>query len=204
MSVVILESTLAKGRQLQIALGDLTEESVDAIVNAANSHLQHGGGVAGAILRKGGMRIQDESNTWVREHGPVSHAQPAYTSAGKLPCFYVIHAVGPVWGEGDEDLKLAAAVSGSLSVASRLGLNSIALPAISTGIFGFPKDRAARIILTAILDYLQSNPESNLKLVRLTLFDHDTVEVFRSAWVEIIKGRADAGSVHPADILEGN
>jgi len=204
MSVVILDSTLAKGRQLQIALGDLTEESVDAIVNAANSHLQHGGGVAGAILRKGGMRIQDESNTWVREHGSVSHAQPAYTSAGKLPCRYVIHAVGPVWGEGDEDLKLAAAVSGSLSVASRLGLNSIALPAISTGIFGFPKDRAARIILTAILDYLQSNPESNLKLVRLTLFDHDTVEVFRSAWVEIIKGRADAGSVHPADILEGN
>ncbi len=172
MSVVILESTLAKGRQLQIAQGDLTEENVDAIVNAANAHLQHGGGVAGAILRKGGTQIQEESNTWVREHGPVSHVQPAYTSAGKLPCRYVIHAVGPVWGEGDEDLKLAAAVSGSLSVASRLGLNSIALPAISTGIFGFPKDRAARIILTAFLDYLQSNPESSLKLVRLTLFDH--------------------------------
>ena len=204
MSVVILESTLAKGRKLQIAQGDLTEESVDAIVNAANSHLQHGGGVAGAILRKGGMRIQEESHTWVSEHGPVSHAQPAYTSAGKLPCCYVIHAVGPVWGEGDEDFKLAAAVSGALSVASRLGLNSIALPAISTGIFGFPKDRAARIILTAILDYLQSNPESSLKLVRLTLFDHDTVEVYRSAWVEIIKGRADAGSVQPSDILEGN
>jgi O-acetyl-ADP-ribose deacetylase (regulator of RNase III) len=204
MSVVILASTLAQGRQLQIAQGDLTEESVDAIVNAANAHLQHGGGVAGAILRKGGPRIQEESNTWVREQGPVSHAQPAYTSAGKLPCRYVIHAVGPVWGEGDEDLKLAAAVSGALSVASRLGLNSIALPAISTGIFGFPKDRAARIILTAILDYLQGNPESSLKLARLTLYDHDTVEVFRSAWVEILKGRADAGSVHPIDILEGN
>jgi len=204
MSVVILDSTLAQGRQLQIAQGDLTEESVDAIVNAANAHLQHGGGVAGAILRKGGMRIQEESNTWVREHGPVSHAQPAYTSAGKLPCRYVIHAVGPVWGEGDEDLKLAAAVSGALSVASRLELNSIALPAISTGIFGFPIDRAACIILTAILDYLQSNPESSLKLARLTLYDHDTVEVFRSAWVEILKGRANAGSDHPLDIFEGN
>src|SRR5512139_167540 len=185
MSVIILETTLTKGRRLEIAQGDLTEEPLDAIVNAANAHLQHGGGVAGAIVRKGGYQIQEESNAWVRKYGPVSHAQPAYTSAGRLPCRYVIHAVGPVWGEGDEDARLAAAVSGSLAVASRLGLRSIALPAISTGIFGFPKDRAARIILASILGYLRGNPESSLTQVRLTLFDQETLEAFRVGWQEI-------------------
>lgn len=193
LSIIIQEATLAKGLRLEIAQGDLTEEALDAIVNAANAHLWHGGGVAGAILRKGGSLIQEESNAWVREHGPVSHAHPAYTSAGKLPCLYVIHAFGPVWGEGDEDAKLAAAVSGSLSVASRLGLHSMALPAISTGIFGFPKERAARIILAAILDYIDGNPETSLKLVRLTLFDQETLEAFCSAWKEIIRGREDGG-----------
>ena len=193
MSIVILETTLNEGRGLEIAQGDLTEESLDAIVNAANSHLQHGGGVAGAIVRKGGYQIQEESNAWVRKYGPVSHAQPAYTNAGKLPCCYVIHAVGPVWGEGDEDAKLAAAVSGSLAVASRLGLGSIALPAISTGIFGFPKERAARIILAAILDYLRDNPESSLNQVRLILFDQATLEAFRIGWKEMVKGIGDQG-----------
>lgn len=193
MSVVILETTLNEGRGLEIAQGDLTEEPLDAIVNAANPHLRHGGGVAGAIVRKGGYVIQEESNTWVRKYGPVSHAQPAYTSAGKLPCRYVIHAVGPVWGEGDEDAKLAAAVSGSLAVASRLGLNSIALPAISTGIFGFPKDRAARIILATILETLRNNPESSLNQVRLTLFDQETLEAFRVGWQEMVEEIGDKG-----------
>lgn len=188
MNVVILEKSLNNGRRLEIAQGDLTEESLDAIVNAANAHLQHGGGVAGAIVRKGGYPIQEESNAWVRKYGPVSHAQPAYTGAGKLPCRYVIHAVGPVWGEGDEDAKLQAAVSGSLTVASRLGLHSIALPAISTGIFGFPKERAARIILVAIRDYLQDNPDSSLNLVRLTLFDQETLDAFRVGWNEMVEG----------------
>lgn len=188
MNVVILEKSLNNGRRLEIAQGDLTEESLDAIVNAANAHLQHGGGVAGAIVRKGGYPIQEESNAWVRKYGPVSHAQPANTGAGKLPCRYVIHAVGPVWGEGDEDAKLQAAVSGSLTVASRLGLHSIALPAISTGIFGFPKERAARIILVAIRDYLQDNPDSSLNLVRLTLFDQETLDAFRVGWNEMVEG----------------
>jgi O-acetyl-ADP-ribose deacetylase (regulator of RNase III) len=191
MSLIIQEATLANGQRLEIAQGDLTEEPLDAIVNAANAHLMHGGGVAGAILRKGGYQIQEESNAWVREHGLVVHAQPAYTSAGKLPCRYVIHAVGPVWGEGDEDVKLSAAVRGSLAVASRLGLNSIALPAISTGIFGFPKERAARISLATILEYIDGHPETSLKLVRLTLFDQETLEVFRKEWMKIFEGKGD-------------
>ena len=191
MSVVILQATMTKRRRLELAQGDLTEEPLDAIVNAANAHLQHGGGVAGAIVRKGGYQIQEESNAWVRKYGPVSHAKPAYTSAGKLPCHYIIHAVGPVWGEGDEDAKLAAAVSGSLVVASQLRLHSIALPAISTGIFGFPRKRAARIILVAILETLRNNPESSLNQMRLTLFDQATLEAFQEEWKEIFKSEVD-------------
>jgi len=178
MNQVIKESRLPGGQVLQIVQGDLTQESVDAIVNAANQTLQHGGGVAGAIVRRGGSQIQIESDAWVRQHGPVNHAEPAYTTAGALPCRYVIHAIGPVWGEGDEDRKLAEAVTGSLRLADRLGLASIALPAISTGIFGFPKERAAVLILSAIRDYFEGQVESGLKQVRLTLFDQEMVHTF--------------------------
>lgn len=182
MSRLWREIPLTSTSKIQLVQGDLTQEAVDAIVNAANDRLQHGGGVAGAIVRAGGPGIQAESEAWVRSHGPVSHAEPAYTRAGELPCRYVIHAVGPVWGEGQEDEKLAAAVAGSLRLADRLELRSIALPAISTGIFGFPKERAARVILNAVRGYFQRNPASGLELVRLTLFDGPTVEAFLKAW----------------------
>ncbi len=164
--------------------GDITAEQVDAIVNAANEHLQHGGGVAGIISRRGGPAIQQESDAWVGMHGPVSHAEPAVTSGGNLSCRYVIHAVGPVWGEGDEDRKLAEAVTGSLRVADRLRLASIALPAISTGIFGFPKGRAAGVIFSAIAHYFTSKPESTVSLVQMILYDQPTVEAFTKIWQE--------------------
>jgi len=186
MNTLLRQTTLPGGQILQLVQGDLTEEAVDAIVNAANAHLQHGGGVAGAISRRGGRQIQAESDAWVRQHGPVRHAEPAYTSGGALPCRYVIHAVGPVWGEGDEDAKLAAAVSGCLRLAEHLKLRSIAMPAISTGIYGFPKQRAARVILAAIRDYF-STPEtgtSTLALARLALFDQATVDALQGAWDE--------------------
>jgi O-acetyl-ADP-ribose deacetylase (regulator of RNase III) len=95
----------------------------------------------------------------------------------------VIHAVGPVWGDGDEDNKLAFAVTGSLVVADELKCSSIALPAISTGIFGFPKDRAAAIIFSAIERYFENNP-SNLKVVKMVLFDQATIDVFLNIWQE--------------------
>lgn len=192
MNQVLDEQRLDSGQVIQIVQGDLTQEVVDAIVNAANAQLQHGGGVAGAISRRGGPQIQAESDAWVRQHGPVAHAEPAYTRAGGLPCRYVIHAVGPVWGAGDEDAKLAVAVGGSLRLAERLELSSIAFPAISTGIFGFPKERAARVILGAILDYFQGNPASRLRQVRLTLYDAPTLEAFRRAWQS--KDLGDKGS----------
>ncbi len=182
MSEILRSHTYPNGAGLEIVQGDLTQEPVDAIVNAANDRLKHGGGIARIIVRRGGRVIQRESDAWVREHGPVSHNRPAYTSAGKLPCRYVIHAVGPVWGSGDEDRKLAQAVSGSLALAGELGLGSIALPAISTGIFGFPKARAAGVFYRAIQSFFAAHPDSGLRQVRLTLYDQPTVDAFLESW----------------------
>jgi O-acetyl-ADP-ribose deacetylase (regulator of RNase III) len=184
MNAPIRETSLPNGGKLQLMQGDLTVQAVDAIVNAANAHLQHGGGVAAAIARAGGSPIQRESNAWVQEHGPVSHAEPAYTSGGHLPCRYVIHAVGPIWGSGEEDTKLAQAVGGSLRCAEQLGLQSIAFPAISTGIFGFPKRHAAGVIYQAINDHFAQAEISSLTLVRITLFDQQTMEAFAAVWEE--------------------
>ena len=177
MNTVLVEKKLPSNQTIQIVQGDITTEEVDAIVNAANERLQHGGGVAWAISKKGGPDIQKESDQWIREHGPVLHSHPAWTSGGHLPAKYVIHAVGPVWGDGEEDEKLSEAVTGSLRLADELKCSSIAMPAISTGIFGFPKDRAAKIIYSAIEDYFRIN-SSSLKAIKLVLFDQSSVEVF--------------------------
>ena len=182
MNTISAEKKLPSDQTIQIVQGDITTEDVDAIVNAANEHLQHGGGVAWAISKKGGPTIQKESDDWIRLHGPVSHSHPAWTSGGLLSAKYVIHAVGPVWGDGDEDNKLADAVTGSLRVADELKLTSIAMPAISTGIFGFPKERAAKIIFSAIEKYFVENSSSGLKIVKLVLFDQATVDVFIRSW----------------------
>ena len=189
MNAILKETLLPSGTTLQLVQGDITGETIDAIVNAANEHLRHGAGVAGAISRRGGPDVQAESDAWVREHGPVSHAEPAWTSGGRLPCRYVIHAVGPVWGQthgegarGIEDAKLAAAISGSLRVADELKLESIAFPAISTGIFGFPKERAAGIMIKAIEDYFRTKFHPGLKTIRLVLYDATTLAAFQKVW----------------------
>lgn len=182
MNSVLKERVLPTGQTIQIVQGDITLEEVDAIVNAANAHLQHGGGVAWAIVRRGGEVIQKESDDWIREHGPVSHSHPAWTSGGALPAKYVIHAVGPVWGDGDEDNKLELAVLGCLQVADELKLTSISMPAISTGIFGFPKERAAKIIFNALEKYFPIVTASTVKQARTVLFDQATIDAFLSAW----------------------
>ena len=178
MSRLVAQITLAGNKTLSLIHGDLTEEAVDAIVNAANARLQHGGGVAGAIVRRGGAIIQRQSEEWVRRHGPVAHDRPALTGAGALPCRHVIHAVGPVWGEGGEDGKLRAAILGALDLAQAEGFVSLALPAISTGIFGFPKDRGARLLLQAVADHCQAQPAGTLREVHVTLIDEPTLQVF--------------------------
>ena len=183
MNTVLLTHNLSTGQVIHLVQGDITIEAVDAIVNAANEDLQHGGGVAWAISKKGGDAIQRESDDWIRKHGKVSHSHPAWTSGGLLPSKFVIHAVGPFWqnGKDDEDLKLKQAVTGSLRVADELKCELIAFPAISTGIFGFPKDRAAGIIYSAIENYFRNN-DSRMNIVKLVLFDKSTIDVFLDVW----------------------
>src|SRR5437588_245818 len=168
--------TAPSGQKIRLVKGDLTEERVDASVNAANSHLAHGGGVAGAIVRKGGAVIQQESD----RIGYVPVGQVALTGAGALPAGHVIHAVGPRMGEGDEDNKLRGAARNSLALAHEKGFRSIALPAISSGIFGFPKDRCAAILLQAARDFCAEHPDSPLREIRFTLIDDPTVAVFEA------------------------
>ena len=175
---VIREQRFPHDRCLQLVQGDITNEQVDAIVNAANSHLQHGGGVAGAIVRRGGDEIQWESD----EIGYVAVGEAALTGAGRLPCGHIIHAVGPQWGEGDEPQKLKGAVLSSLRLADEKGFQSISMPAISSGIFGFPKEQCAHILITTIRDYLQTDDKISLKQVRICLFDVHTVSAFLDAW----------------------
>lgn len=185
MSLLIVDHTYPTGQRLQIVQGDLTRETTDAIVNAANSRLQHGGGIAGAILRSGGYEIQRESDLWIANHGLVEHAHPAVTAGGNLPSRLIIHAVGPIWGSGDEDAKLEAAFLGSFEKAAELCLESLAVPALSTGIFGFPRPRAARILFTTLAAYFRSHPASTLKLVRLVIIDEETLNDFLDVWREL-------------------
>ena len=162
------------GTELELLEADITLLEVDAIVNPANEQLKLGAGVAGIIRKKGGPSIQKECD---RIGGtPVGTA--VITGAGMLPHEHVIHAVGPKMGEGDEDRKLAAAVRSSLALADRHGLKSIALPAISTGNFGFPLNRCARVTLTEIHRYLQGG--TKLERVVVCLYDGDAFKSFRT------------------------
>jgi O-acetyl-ADP-ribose deacetylase (regulator of RNase III) len=175
----LIRSTMLKdGVELRLMLGDLTQSKADVIVNAANEHLQHGAGVAGAIVREGGRLIQSESNAWIHSHGPISHEKPALTTAGKLQSKAIIHIVGPRWGEGDEDLKLSLAITAALEMSQHKGFESIAFPAISTGIFGFPMERAARAMLTAIDGFFDGVHETGIQRVDIVLFDQDAAETF--------------------------
>jgi O-acetyl-ADP-ribose deacetylase len=157
---------------LELLEGDITDQQVEAIVNAANEKLALGGGVAAAIRKSGGPSIQEECN---RIGGtPVGTA--VVTGAGKLPFKHIIHAVGPRWGDGDEDRKLSSAVRSAMALADRHGLKSIALPAISSGNFGFPMERAARVTLTEIHRYPQGG--TKLQRVAVVLYDEPTWTTF--------------------------
>ena len=170
-------TTLPSGHVLSLRKGDITDEDVDAIVNAANTGLAHGGGVVGAILRKGGQIIQDESD----RIGKVPTGSAAITGAGKLPARFVIHAVGPVWrGHTPEenDRLLAAATTAALEIAREKSLTSIAFPAISSGIFGFPKERCARVMVEAVAAWAAGHPDEEPRDLRFTIIDDITVELF--------------------------
>ncbi len=158
-------------------LGDITEEPVEAIVNAANSSLEHGGGLAAAIVRRGGPTIAKES----RSIAPVPVGGAGVTSGGDLPAQWVIHAVGPRWGEGSEEPKLRSAVRSSLDCAAKLAARSISLPALSTGIFGYPKEEGTRVIVDGVLAWLRAHPSSSFATIRLTAVDEPTASLFARA-----------------------
>lgn len=162
-------------------MGDLSSQRVDAIVNAANEILQHGGGVAAAIVRAGGSVIQQESTAWVAEHGPVRPGSAAITSAGSLPARYVIHVVGPRYQAGQDNVNLLRqAVTAALDAAALSGCKKVALPAISAGIFGYPRAEACEVIVTACRDWLDRRP-GLLSEVRLVGYDEAAAEDFRRA-----------------------
>ncbi len=160
------------GRTLELVKGDITEIETDAIVNAANSSLVMGGGVAGAIRKKGGPAIQEECN----KIGSTEVGGAVITTGGNLKAKYVIHAVGPRMGEGDEDKKLKNATLNSLKLAEKEKISSIAFPAVSAGIFRFPIERCAEIMLQTTIDYLEG--ASSLKHVVFCLFTKADYEVF--------------------------
>ena len=159
-------------KTLELAEGDITELNTDAIVNAANSSLILGAGVAGAIRAKGGPSIQQECD----EIGGCLVGGTVITTGGNLKARHVIHAVGPRKGEGDEEEKLRNATLNSLKVADDNGLKSIGFPAISTGVFGFPIERCAEIMLSGAIDYLQG--ETGLERVVFCLYGEEAFGVF--------------------------
>lgn len=161
--------------------GDITEEETEAIVNAANSQLQHGGGVAGAIVRKGGPVIQQESD----RIGYVATGNAAITSGGDLKARYVIHAVGPRMGEGDEDEKLRQATWNSLRLADEGLIKTVSFPAISTGIFGYPIERCAAVMLEAVRKYCKG--ETAIREIRFCLFDESAISVFEETAASVLR-----------------
>jgi len=156
---------------------DITEIDVDAIVNAANRFLQMGGGVASAIRRRAGEVVQEECDEWLRRNGPVPVGGAALTGAGGLRAKYVIHAVGPVWGEGDEESKLRAAFMSSMRLAEGRGVRSIAFPAISAGIFGVPREISARALLGAAVAYARGGA-CRVPRIIFCLYDDETYGAF--------------------------
>ncbi len=186
-NTILLDHTLETGQVLRVVRGDITIETSDAIVNAANERLMHGGGVAGAISRKSGGIVQEESDAWVRQHGPVTTGTAAITGGGRLPAKHVIHAVGPVWGSGNETEKLAGAVHSALTLADMHHLESISIPGISSGIFGGPKDVCAQIIVRSTVDYMAQTPGSSLKEIRFCNIDEATA----SAFVTVVQTLSD-------------
>ena len=149
--------------------GNLLAEPVDAIVNAANGHLAHGGGVAGIISRAAGPELQAESDRLVAARGPFPTGSAVVTTAGKLPFKGVIHAVGPRYGEGDEEAKLTQALAAAFACAAERGWHSVAFPAVSAGIFSVPLEICARA-------YLKAGRSAPLRKVRLCLRDQPVID----------------------------
>ncbi len=170
---------------LKIITGDITTQDTEAIVNAANSGLMGGGGVDGAIHRAGGPQILEECKEIRARQGKLPTGKAVITSGGRLKARFVIHTVGPVWSGGnrDEDKLLRSAYLSSLLLAKERGVRSVSFPSISTGVYGFPMHRAARIALKTVRDFISAN--TGFDEVRFVLFGEHALNEFLSAWKEI-------------------
>ena len=170
------------GVKASVITGDITRQNTDAIVNAANSELMGGGGVDGAIHQAGGASILAECKEIVSRQGRLPAGKAVITSGGNLPARYVIHTVGPVWyggGKGEQEL-LASAYRESLKLAAENNLSSVSFPSISTGIYGYPVDKAAKVAIEAIILFLKQEA-SSIKEVVLVSFDVNTFKVYSEA-----------------------
>jgi O-acetyl-ADP-ribose deacetylase (regulator of RNase III) len=171
--------------ELSVLRGDITTLPVGAIVNAANSSLMGGGGVDGAIHQAGGPSILEACRDIVAAQGPCPPGQAVVTGAGELPAGLVIHTVGPVWtGEQAEadghDRTLASCYQQSLMLATKHGVRDIAFPNISTGVYHFPKARAANVAINATIDWLEDNPDHSLKRIVFVCFDDENFGLYQA------------------------
>lgn len=181
----------AGGAVLRVVEADLTTMDVDVVVNAANDHLAHGGGVAAALVRAGGPSIQHDSNAWIDEHGPLQPGQAAVTPAGAMPSTYIVHVVGPRYHAGQDNAGLLRqAVHAALQASADVRAAAVALPAISAGIFGYPPADAAAVIARACAEWLAHHPRA-LQTVWLVGYDGDAAELFAEAVRRL--GDDDAG-----------
>jgi len=158
------------GRVFQAVIGDLLDEPTDAIVNAANGHLAHGGGVAAAIADAAGSALEDEGDRLVKERGPIPTGGAVLTTAGRLRLKGVIHAVGPRMGDGREEDSLVSALKAAFQIAGDKGWSSVSFPAISSGIFAVPPATCVKAYVRAVDEFFAASPESSLKTIRLALF----------------------------------
>ncbi|HJP70976.1 MAG TPA: O-acetyl-ADP-ribose deacetylase [Candidatus Limnocylindria bacterium] len=189
------ESVVLGDRRLEITRGDITRESVDAIANAANEALRGGGGVDGAIHRAAGPQLMRELRERFPDGTPTGTA--VATGAYDLPAQWVLHAVGPIWrggGRGEREL-LAGAYRSCLRLADSLGARSVAFPAISMGIYGYPGEEGARVAVEAVAAHLRG--ETPLELVRFVLFSEETYDLFADALRGVLPARADAANDSP-------
>ena len=164
-------------KEIIIKQGDITEEDSDAIVNPANERLQHGGGAAAAISQKGGPIVQKQSNEIINKIGFLPTGKAVITDSGNLPCKYIIHTVGPRMGEGNEARRLKKAIWNSLTLAELYNLDSVSLPAVSSGIFGFPKDQCVKILLRTSIEFLNQH-DVTLKTIVMCNRDNLTYDLF--------------------------
>jgi putative ATPase len=177
---VIAREEYPGGRAFEVVKGDLLKEPVEAIVNAANGHLAHGGGVAAAIARSAGPALEEEGDRIVAERGPVPVGEAVVTTAGRLPFQGVIHAVGPHQGLGREEDRLVQALQAAFLRADERGWSSLSFPAVSSGIFAVPLGVCARAYVRAVRGFFAAHPGTSVRTVRLCLFDGPLVELVKA------------------------